>query len=285
METDVTVKNIKYGNKQIKSRANKSKAIKKRNVFNNSINLILLFIVPVVLIAIWEIGSQTGAINQSILPAPTRVIDALETLINNGKLANNLIVSIERVLKGFLFGAVSGVIIGSIMGLSKTINQILSSLVGILRPIPMIAWIPLLILWMGIDESSKVTVIFIGSFWPILINTIHGIQTVDIKLLEVASILEKSKMQVLFKVILPSALPSIFTGLRLGMGSAWTCVVAAEMIAASRGIGYMITYARELSQPDVMLVGVFAIGIIGLLIDTVIIGIQKSVLRWSIDTK
>jgi sulfonate transport system permease protein len=149
----------------------------------------------------------------------------------------------------------------------------------------MIAWIPLLILWLGIGEEPKVTVIAIGSFWPVLLNTIQGIHSVDPKLLEVASILEKSKWTVVTKVVLPSALPSIFTGIRLGIGSAWTCVVAAEMIAASQGIGFLITYAREMTQVHVVLVGVFSIGLIGLLIDTLILKLQNHILKWSVNTE
>lgn len=285
MEKKINVRNIAEA-RIAKSNVNTSKdGVKRKIAYSQIIKIILSVAAPVVLVGVWQIGSKVGIINASILPAPSSLVDTLKSLVSSGKLQDHLIVSLGRVLKGFATGAISGITIGSIMGLSKTMNRVLGSLVGILRPIPMIAWIPLLILWMGIDESSKVTVIVIGSFWPILINTIHGIQTVDNKLLEVATILEKSKWEVITKVVFPAALPSIFTGIRLGMGSAWTCVVAAEMIAASKGIGYMITYARELSQPDVMLVGVFSIGIIGLLIDTIIIRVQNFVLRWSIDTK
>ena len=285
MATEVKVKNITEESKTQSGVNTIKKGVKRKIVYSQIVKIILSVLAPFVLVGAWQIGSNVGAINQSILPAPSSLVDTLKNLISDGKLQDHLLVSLVRVLKGFSKGTISGITVGSIMGLSKTMNRVLGSLIGILRPIPMIAWIPLLILWMGIDESSKVTVIVIGSFWPILINTIHGIQTVDNKLVEVATILEKSKWQVINKVIFPAALPSIFTGVRLGMGSAWTCVVAAEMIAASKGIGYMITYARELSQPDVMLVGVFSIGIIGLLIDTVIIIVQNFVLRWSIDTK
>lgn len=186
-----------------------------------------------------------------------------------------------RVAKGFLIGAVLGILVGTIIGFSKFFNRFLGSLVGIFRPVPMIAWIPLLILWLGIGEETKVSLITVGTFWPVLLNTIHGIQSVDPKLLEVAKILKKGKVTVICRVILPSALPAMFTGLRLGMGSAWSCVVAAEMIAASKGIGFMITYAREVSKPAEVMVGVFVIGTIGLLIDVVIQKIQKHILRWN----
>ncbi len=253
--------------------------MKKTNGINK--NFFFVIAAPLLLVLLWLYVTETNIVNTNILPSPIRVVETFINLIANGQLWKNLSVSFLRVLKGFALGAVFGIIIGTVMGLSKSINKILSSLVGILRPIPMIAWIPMLILWLGIGEKSKVAVIFIGSFWPILLNTITGILSVDSKLLEVATVFEKNKLEILGKVVFPSATPSIITGIRLGFGTAWTCVVAAEMIAASSGIGYMITYARELSQPDVVLAGVFTIGIVGLLIDGILLRIQKTLLKWN----
>jgi sulfonate transport system permease protein len=254
---------------------------KKSGIGKISYNIFLKLLAPVLLILVWYVASAVGVLNANILPSPVRVFQTLIKLITNGKLGQGLLVSGLRVIKGFVVGAVIGIVLGVLMGLSKTLNKILSSLVSIFRPIPMIAWIPLLILWLGIGEESKVAVIIIGTLWPVLLNTISGILSVDKKLLEVAQVLEKGKKEILFNVILPSAWPSIITGIRLGISTAWTCVVAAEMIAASSGIGYMITYARELSQPDVVLVGVFTIGLVGLLIDFIIMRIQKRLLRWN----
>jgi len=174
-----------------------------------------------------------------------------------------------------------GLIAGLIMGLSRSMERLLSLITGLLRPIPTIAWIPALILWMGIGESSKITVIAVGSFWPVLLSVIQGVRSTDPKYLEVARILEKDRVTLLTKVIIPSALPSIFTGLRIGMGIAWASVVGAELIAASSGIGFMIMYAREVSQPDVMLVGVAAIGLTGLLIDFLLLQLQRRLLKWN----
>jgi sulfonate transport system permease protein len=259
---------------------------RKSNHFSQNLQDFLLFIlVPVLLVVVWAVSSDLGLINSHILPSPKKEVDTFLNLVQSGKLQRHLIVSGGRVLKGFLIGAGAGLLIGSLMGFSKLIHKLLISVVGIFRPIPMIAWIPLLILWLGIGEEPKVTVIAIGSFWPVLLNTIQGIHSVDPKLLEVASILEKSKWTVVTKVVLPSALPSIFTGIRLGIGSAWTCVVAAEMIAASQGIGFLITYAREMTQVHVVLVGVFSIGLIGLLIDTLILKLQNHILKWSVNTE
>ena len=140
---------------------------------------------------------------------------------------------------------------------------------------------PLLILWYGIGEESKLIIIAIGTFWSVLLNTQHGISSTDIKFFEVAQLLEKNKITVLTKIIFPAALPSIFTGIRLGLSGAWKSVVAAEMIASVRGIGYMISYAREMSQPDVMFVGLLALGVIGLLIDLFVLQIQKKLIHWN----
>lgn len=241
----------------------------------------LSVIAPVTVLAAWFIATGSGMVRPSILPAPQTVFHTAVNLWKSGKMAEDLLISIHRVLRGFCLGASAGVALGCVMGFSKTMNRIMGSLVSILRPVPMLAWIPLLILWLGIQEPSKTAVIFIGSFWSVLLNTIHGIQSTDTKLLEEARILEKGRLSIICQVYLPSALPSIFTGLRLGMSSAWTCVVGAEMIAATSGIGYMIHYARELAQPAKVFAGVIHIGFIGLLIDKVLLIIQRKLLGWA----
>ncbi|MGL4107151.1 ABC transporter permease [Clostridium sp. LP20] len=263
----------------------KSRRLNVNNVKSVSHNLILVSFIPIILVIIWEVLGSKGIINRSIMPAPSRIYKTFEEMIFNGELKRHLLISTIRVVEGFGIGSIAGILIGVLMGLFNNIDKSLTFLVGVLRPIPIIAWIPIFILWMGIDNGSKIAVIALGSFWPVLINTIHGIKSADNKLLEVATILEKSKFQILAKVIFPCALPSIFTGIRLGIGSAWMSVVAAEMIAAATGIGYLIMYARELSQPDVMLVGVVSIGIIGLLIDYLIRKLQNKVLKWNLAKK
>ncbi len=244
-------------------------------------DILLSVAAPVVIVVLWAFAASGGLVRTAILPAPKTVASTLWSLSESGKLWRDMSISILRVLRGFVCGAIGGTLIGSCMAFSKTINRILGTMVSILRPIPMLAWIPILILWLGIGENSKTAVIFIGSFWPVLLNTIHGIQSTDPKLLEVARILEKKRSVLIWKVYLPSALPSIFTGLRLGISSAWTCVVGAEMIAATSGIGYMIHYARELAQPARVYAGVFCIGFVGILIDKGLLALQKRLLSWS----
>ena len=248
---------------------------------NRLYQIFLAVAAPLAVLLVWALGSNLGLIRPSILPSPQRVFQTLIDLCASGQMARDLSISMLRVLRGFSLGTLAGIVLGCIMGFSRTSNKILGSLVSILRPVPMLAWIPLFILWLGIGESSKTAVIFVGSFWSVLLNTIHGIQSTDPKLLEVAKVLKKNRLQVIFSVYLPSALPSVFTGLRLGMGSAWTCVVGAEMIAATSGIGYMINYARELAQPAKVFAGIIVIGAIGLLIDQVLLRLQRVLLKWS----
>jgi sulfonate transport system permease protein len=201
-------------------------------------------------------------------------------LISSGSLWADIQVSLIRVARGYLVGAALGIVLGTLMGLYKPIYNILNSVVSLLRPIPMMALIPLFILWLGIGETCKTALIALGTFWSVLLNTIHGIQSVDPKLLEVATVLEKNKSVIFRQVYLPAALPAIITGLRLGMGVAWSCVVAAEMMAASKGLGYMLMFSREMSRPDKLMVGVFTIGLIGLLIDKGLLYVQNKILWW-----
>lgn len=244
---------------------------------------LLPLIVPLVVLVIWEALGRNGFIRPTILPQPSAIFATGREMISSGELFKHLAVSLWRVTKGFMFGAGSGLVGGLLIGLSPRAERSLALVTGLLRPIPIIAWVPVLILWMGIDEGSKVTVIAIGSFWPVLLNVVHGIRNTDKRFLEVATILEKSRYVLLSKVIIPSALPSIFTGLRIGIGIAWMSVVGAELIAASSGVGYMIMYARELSQADVMLVGVISIGVTGLLIDVLIRRLEKRLLKWNVN--
>lgn len=238
-------------------------------------------ILPILLLVIWQILTQNRWVNTSILPEPLQIWNTLVIMLEDGTLFRHLLASLLRVSQGFLIGGIAGALLGIFIGNSKRLEKYTVAVIGMLRPIPAIAFVPLLIVWFGIGEESKISVIVIGSFWPVLINTIYGIHSVDKKLIEVGKILRKNKLIVLKKIILPSALPVIFTGFRLGIGSAWTCVVTSEMIAASRGVGYIITYARELSKPPLMFVGIISIGLFGLIIDTIILRIQRKLFSWT----
>ena len=234
-----------------------------------------------VILLLWQFLGTAGVINSSILPKPSILVQKLFPVIENGTLLKNLLASLHRVLIGYIAGAFAGLVLGIFIGFFPLAEKLSCVLIGIFRPIPALACIPLLILALGIGEESKIAVIMIGSFWPVLLNTIQGIHSADPKLIQFGNVLEKSRFQIITHIILPSAFPYIFTGLRLGISASWTNIVAAEMIAASAGMGYMISYAREMSQPALVLIGILTIGIVGQCIDTLVIIIQRKAIYWN----
>ncbi len=215
------------------------------------------------------------------MPSLGTVVNTFCTDLLDGSLLFSLGISIKRVLCGYLISAVLGIGLGIIIGLSVHMQRLTNLVIQILRPIPPIAWIPLVILWMGIGEGSKVFLIFLGGFFPVLINVTDGIRYTDKKLTEVAAVMETPKLKYITQLVIPAAMPSIFTGLRVSLGSCWTCVVAAELVASTSGIGYMISNARNFGQMDVVIVGMLAIGIVGKLMDVILNKISSHVLAWN----
>lgn len=242
----------------------------------------LAYILPIIVIlVVWSILERTGNIDPVTLPSPETIFASFGKLSFNGTLLEHLAVSILRVLQGFLLAAAAGVLLGIVLGLSKRLRHMTDLIIQLIKPIPPIAWIPLAIVWFGIGEESKVFLIFLGGFFTILINVIDGIHQVDPRLIEVANITETPKLKFITRLILPSALPNIFTGLRTGIGSCWMCVVAAELVASTTGIGYMISNARQFSQTDVVIVGMIAIGITGKIMDIILKTVEKKVMKWN----
>lgn len=232
------------------------------------------------LVALWQVVSGLGYLTPIILPPPAQVAGAFRELVGSGAMARHLGASVLRVLEGFAIAALAGLSLGTAIGLSRTTDRLTNLLIQLLKPIPPIAWIPLAILWFGIGESSKVYIIFVGAFFPIIINTTDGIRQTDSKFVELARILEVSRSRFVWQVVIPGAFPSIMTGLRVGLMVAWMCVVAAEMIAAGSGIGYLIMDARQLSQSDVVLVGMATIGLVGKVMDSVLKRIERRLIGW-----
>ncbi len=243
-------------------------------------SLLLLVIPPVLLVLFWEYASYVGWLSPHILPAPSKIWSTLVEFWTDHTYQEYFLVSANRVIKGFLIGVVIGLVLGIVMAIFPSVNSALSVVTGVLRPIPMVGWLPIILIWMGIGEESKIAVITIGCFWSVFINTMDGIKGVNNQYLEVARVLEKGQLTTLRKVIMPAALPNILTGIRLGFANAWRGVVSAEMLGASAGIGYMIAYARNISRMDIMLIGLLTIGIVGCLLDIVVIAIQDRILRW-----
>lgn len=237
---------------------------------------------PLIVLVVWELSSLIGLIKPITLPSPTRVLETFWELLRSGQLLRHVEISIIRVLEGSAAAAFFGIVLGIGIGLSRSLARVMDLVIQVLKPIPPIAWIPMAILWFGIGELSKVYLIFLGAFFPILINVIDGIRQTDNKFVELARVLEVPRGKFIRQVVIPGAFPAIMTGLRVGMGVAWMCVVAAELIAAGSGIGYLIMDARQLSQPDAVLVGMMTIGVIGKLMDSLIKWLEDKLIGWRV---
>ena len=219
----------------------------------------------VILLGGWETVCRQGLVSSLFLPAPSAILQALWELIITGELGKSLLASLYRIAVGFALGASFGLTVGLVTGSSALFDRLLSPLVNAAYPIPKIALLPLFILWLGIGELSKVTIIALGVFFPIAMNTYAGVKNVDPLLIRVAASFNASWWLTMRKVILPHALPMIFTGFRLAAGTALLLLVAAEMIAAEQGIGALILHYGDLMITDKLMAGVLVLSLLGLL--------------------
>ncbi len=235
------------------------------------LNKILMSISGIlVVIVVWElVTAYLHMFKPVILPPPSTVFLTMISMIGDGELFMHAGYSLMRVLLGFLVAAVIAIPLGIAMGWVKEISYIMDPIMEVLRPIPPIAWIGLALLWFGLGLNSAVFLVFIGAFFPILLNTVSGVRNVDKKLIEVAYTFGARDLEVLRKVVIPASLPTIFTGMRVGMGIGWMCVVAAEMVAVKYGLGNLIIEASNFLQTDRVFVGMITIGILGLIINVI----------------
>lgn len=237
-------------------------------------------ILPLGIILIWAYITNTRDIPAAILPKISAVGNAFVNHIKNGRLLGDLSVSIVRVLKGYFIAVLVGIVLGTLMGFSARINTFFATVIHMIRQIPMMAWIPLIIMWCGIGETSKVVIIVMGAFFPILLNTMNGITDTSLKYVEAAELFGLSRFEIILKVYIPSALPQIFTGLKLGLGTSWMAVVAAEMLASSSGVGFRMTDARSLMQPEIVMVYMITIGVVGVFMNKIISVISVFMTPW-----
>jgi sulfonate transport system permease protein len=241
----------------------------------------LYIILPVFLIVIWKGADLLGKIKPYTMPAPERVLKTTIDFIRDGTLPAHIAISALRVGEGFLIALALALALGISIGLSKKLEIITELIVQVIKPIPPIAWIPLSILWFGIGEASKLYIIIVGAFFPILLNTVDGIKNIDSRYFELSKVYEVQYSRVVARVVLPGALPFIMTGIRVGLANAWICVVAAEMIAATKGIGYMLMDGRSLARPDIVILGMLIIGIVGKIMDDGLKWVSKKIIRWT----
>lgn len=227
-----------------------------------------------VLLCLWQVLCSVGIVANYVLPSPIEVAAGFWSLLTVGMppghlLYYHIIYSLYRVSLGFSLACALGIPLGLLMGWFPRFHRSLGPIVEILRPIPPLAWIPIAIVWFGIGISSAAFIIFLGAFFPILLNTASGVSSINPILIDAIKTLNATQMDIFLKVLIPGALPSIFIGMRVGMGVAWMTLVAAEFTGVKEGygLGFMIMTARDIQRPDEILAGMFVIGMIGFAID------------------
>jgi sulfonate transport system permease protein len=245
---------------------------------------VIPWIVPLLLVAAWEISSRNGTLSGRILPEPLAVLSAALKLARSGELWTDVMASTTRALLGFAIGGGLGLLLGIGTGLWRPLESLLDSTLQMIRNIPALATIPLVILWFGIDETAKLFLVALGVFFPIYLNTFHGIRAVDRDLIEMARSYDLKSWALCRAVILPGALPSILVGVRFALGLMWVMLIVAETVSAQSGIGYMTMNAREFLQTDVVLVGILLYALLGKLADLFAKALEFMLLPWQRQT-
>lgn len=235
--------------------------------------------VPVALLLLLEIAVRVGWVQSYQMPAPSEIATTLTDLAD-GALWKHIGASLTRVLSGFVIGAGLALVFAAWVGLSREAEAYLEPTFAGLRSIPSLAWVPLLLLWLGIGETSKIVLIAIGAFFPVYLNGVAAIRNIDRKMVEVGQIFRFSQRQMIVHVFLPAALPGLFTGLRSGLSLAWMFLVAAELIAATKGLGYLLSDGRETSRPDIVLAAIIVLAVLGKLTDGVLAMLERRFLAW-----
>lgn len=235
-------------------------------------------------ILVWQAGSVVGqALNPQLavmMPAPTAIFSAAQELIARGQLGTHVVASLRRVLVAVAVAAAIGIPLGLAMGWWAGFRRVVNPLVEFFRPIPPLAWIPLSILWFGIGDTQNQYIIFLAAFFPIVLNTMAGARDVDAYLVRAGLSLGANERDLFRTVVLPAALPAIFTGIRIGLGIGWMALVAGELVAAPNGLGFMINNARTVFRSDYILLGMVLIGVLGLILDVLMRKVAQLVMPW-----
>ncbi|OPX43072.1 putative aliphatic sulfonates transport permease protein SsuC [Ruminiclostridium hungatei] len=243
------------------------------------VRLIVPWLVPILVIILWYYETLPGK-NTTLLPVPDKVLQRTVTMIEDGSLWEYISISAIRAGKGLLLGGMVGLILAFATGLSKILNLALNTTIQMLRTIPILAIISLMIIWFGIGEEVKVYMVAFGVFFPIYINTYHGIKSIDKGLMEMGRVYGLKPIKIFADIILPGTLPSMLVGFRLSLGTMWLVLIAAEQIATDAGIGYMAMTARELLQMDKIVLAIILYAILGKLSDVAATFLEKILIRW-----
>ncbi|TGD23974.1 ABC transporter permease subunit [Companilactobacillus suantsaicola] len=257
-----------------------SVALPKKKALRLPVTKLLPFLIPIILVLFWQVASSLGWLSSSVLPSPLAVLQDGIELTQSGELPKNLSISLYRATLGLLIGGGIGFILGFINGMSKTCRLLFDSSIQMFRNIPHLALIPLIILWLGINESAKISLVAIGTMFPVYINTFHGISSVDPDLIEMGESYELSKRQMFFKIIFPAALPQILVGIRYALGVMWTTLIVAETISASSGIGYMANNAEDFMDMETVILCIVVYAVLGKISDLVAKSFESLLLEW-----
>jgi sulfonate transport system permease protein len=241
---------------------------------------VLGLVVPVVLAAGWEIAVRAGFSSGRLVPPPSVIFATFAELAKTGELQRHALATLARVAAGFGLGVAGGTLLGAITGYSTFMHRLLDPTLQALRAIPSIAWVPLFILWLGIFEASKVTLISVGVFFPVYLGVMGGVMSVDRKIVEVGRAFRLTGPQMVRRILLPAVLPSYVIALRSGLGLGWMFVVAAEFMGASEGLGYLLVDGQQLGKPAQIVAAIVAFAVIGKLTDWLIVGVSAPFLRW-----
>ncbi|MFT4149149.1 MAG: ABC transporter permease subunit [Paracoccaceae bacterium] len=235
---------------------------------------------PVAILALWEVASRAGLITPQVLPAPSSVAATAGKLIASGDLPKHLGASLARAAAGFAIGGTLGFGLGILVGFSRLAEALLDRSIQMIRAIPFLALLPLVIVWFGVDESGKIFLVSLAVMFPIYINTVLGVRQVDPKLLELARVTGLSRLETVRRIILPGAMPSILTGVRYALATAWLALVIAETIATTRGIGFLAMDAREFLQTNVIVLTILIYALIGVAADGAARALERGLLAW-----
>jgi sulfonate transport system permease protein len=241
---------------------------------------ILALLLPTILILGWEISVRIGLTDLRLYSSPSQILSEVSRLIADGVLLQHLESTFLRVMIGFAGGVLAATFLGALTGFSRLSRELLDPLLQSLRSIPSMAWVPLFILWLGINESSKISLIALGVFFPVYLNLMNGVQNVDRKLVEVGLATGFRGAQLVWRIILPASLPSYLVGLRQGLALGWMFVVAAEIMGASRGLGYLLIDGEATGRPATMIASVILFGICGKLTDSILVALSGRWLHW-----
>lgn len=251
-----------------------------QEMYGRASSVVVALIVPGLLLLAWSLAVRRELVSSLILPAPEQVFTTLIELLRSGEIAMHLQISLGRVIQGFLLGGAAGLLLGVAMGLSPTIEEYVYPLFKADSSVPLLGWVPLAILFVGIGEALKIVIIAKACFVPLTLNTLEGIRNTPKAYIEVAKVFQFNKLTLLRKVVLPAALPSIFSGISLALGNAWIALVAVELLASSEGIGFMIVWGRQLFQMDVVLSAMIVIGVVGFALNQCAKVMETYCLRW-----